>query len=240
VLRRGDVSAAHANMPPDAKGICVVHGLRIRGFTIRWEAIAFLALLAAALGVCVTSIATTSAWRLAGNCALGCAVVLGGLAVRTALTAVRVFLTHSVNAEQEVLLLRLKDLASGHGVEVEISGRGRFGDRGGTLGLSRRTRSAINRSEVVLAIITTTIDLVTESELDYARSKGKLIVPIIGPHVETRAVSGKFGKMIRSFPEQSEDGVQAAEFLQGTNSSKRVQEGVRTVIGIGVELLKGR
>ena len=219
-----------------------MEGFSFRGLTIRWEVQAVVAVLAAGLGTVVELNASTLAYRLVGIGALACAGVLGGLAAWPAVATVKVFLSHSVSAEERVVLLRLRDLASLDGIRVEISRRELFRDHAGKRGLPRRTKTAIDRSHLLLAIITSPIDLPTETELAYAKAKGKFTVPIVGPHVETRAVFARFPYMIRSFPEQSEDKIQAAaaDFLQGRNVSKRVQKTVRAVVGISLALLSER
>ena len=217
-------------------------GLRFGGLTISSEAQVGAAALAATLVGVVGFSATTLGCRLVGVAAVACASLLVAVAAWRRVAPVRVFLSPCVNAEEAVTLLRLRDLASAHGIRIEISRRDVFRAYAGKPALPGRTKAAIDRSHLMLVIITGPIDLATATELAYGKATRKLTVPIVGPDVETRAVFGRFPYMIRTFPQKSGERAQAAadEFLQGCRVSKRTQKTVRTVVGISLALLSER
>src|SRR5579863_7202569 len=89
--------------------------------------------------------------------------------------AFKVFLSCGTDPNEQVAAWRLQTLATAYGMHVSVPNRN--GPQ--TRGITDQIRRAIDQSDCVLAIITEKVGDVVAHELNYAASKGKLIVPVV-------------------------------------------------------------
>src|ERR1700685_3574253 len=87
----------------------------------------------------------------------------------------KVFLICGTDASEQLAAWRLQTLATSYGMHVSVPNR----NGPTTRGITDQARRAIEQSDCVLAIITETLGPAVAHELNYALSKGKLIVPVV-------------------------------------------------------------
>lgn len=88
--------------------------------------------------------------------------------------AFKVFLSYGADAEEQVAAWRLQTLATSYGMHVSVPNRNGAGKAVGD-----QVRRTIDQSDCVLAIITGNLGPAVAGELNYALSKGKVIVPVV-------------------------------------------------------------
>src|SRR5271169_3209122 len=96
--------------------------------------------------------------------------------------ALNVFLSYSTDSEDNAIVWRLQTLAATNGIQFSVPPRNGTGSSlraAHKQHLTGPVRTAIDDADCVLAIITSKPSLAVEQELKYARSKDKLIVPIV-------------------------------------------------------------
>ncbi len=209
------------------------------GFSVVWLAPVLVGLVIAGLGAIIALKVPSFSYRVVAFIAVACGSALVGLAIWPTLTVARVYLSHAVGPGDSVTLLRLKDLASANGIKVENPRRELFRLDLPAQGLPHGIRAAIDRSDFVLALITAPVDLAAERELAYAEARNKLIVPIVGLLVEHRSHFGRFPRLIRPLPDQSDEQMQAeiTMFLRRYRVGRRLEKTVRQLVGISLGLL---
>jgi hypothetical protein len=150
----------------------------------------------------------------------------------------KVFLSFSVDAEDQVLIWRLQTLATAQGVELyvplwQIVENRRSGP------LPQVVRSAIERADCVLAIITSRTGPKVRDELNYAVEKKKVIIPLVERSV---ALPPFFKHLPKVFyfthgepPGRLESEV--LEYLKEQEINKESRQALGAVIAIGLGLL---
>lgn len=151
----------------------------------------------------------------------------------------KVFLSYSVDSDEQSIVWRLQTLAAAHGIEVFVPQRQGFrlpSSRVPLLGESVRT--AIDRSDCVLAIITSRTAAAVEKELSYALGRKKLIVPLVQDSIRDSAFFGKFPRVFRFSPFQPPGKIESevVEFLKQQKASKETQQVLGAVIAIGLSM----
>lgn len=106
--------------------------------------------------------------------------------------------------------------------------------------LSDQVRAAIEQSDCVLAIITSSTGPAMEKELNYALGKGKLIIPVVEQGVGDHSFLKKFNPIFRfsrfdGNPGQVES--QVLVFLKQQKLAKENRQALGAIIGIGMGLL---
>lgn len=152
----------------------------------------------------------------------------------------KVFLSYSVDPDEQAIVWRLQTLAAAHGIEVFVPQRQGFrlpSSRAPLL--SDLVRNAIDRSDCVLAIITSRTGSAVEKELNYALGKNKLIIPLVQDSIRGSSFFGKFTRVFRFSPVEPPGKVESevVEFLKQQKVSKETQQVLGAVVAIGLSML---
>lgn len=152
--------------------------------------------------------------------------------------SLNVFLSFSVDQEDQVLIWRLQTLATAEGIDIYVPLWQLVEDRRAG-SLPRVVRAAIDRADCVLAIITSRTGAKVRDELSYALQTRKLIVPLVERSVAQPAF---FKSLPRIFyftqnepPGRLESEVLA--FLKEQQLSKEKRQALGAVIAVGLGLL---
>ena len=107
-----------------------------------------------------------------------------------------------------------------------------------TRGITDQIRRAIDQSDCVLAIITEKVGDVVAHELNYAASKGKLIVPVVREGISVSTL-GTMPVFYFSPENSAQAEVQVVEFLKKQKVGKENLQSMAAFIlaGLGVFLL---
>src|SRR5713226_3843425 len=151
--------------------------------------------------------------------------------------AFKVVLSHSADPEEQPTVWRLQTLAAAHGIEVYVPQRAALPTRAAIL--SQAARTAIDRSDCVLAIITDRIRPAVQDELNYALGKGKIIVPIVKAGIGDASFLKSFPRVFEFSPWDNPGRVESevVEFLRQQKLSKEAQRAVGALVAIGLGLL---
>jgi nucleoside 2-deoxyribosyltransferase len=161
----------------------------------------------------------------------------------TLIMAFKVFLSYSTNPEEHAIVWRLQTLAASNGIEFFVPPRNGTGTspRGRQKRVvTSQARAAIDHADCVLAIITSRPSLAVEQELNYARSQGKLIVPI----VEKNVPQGAFfhGFTVFTFSRLNGDAgkleSEIVEFLKRQKLDKEHRRAVGALVAIGMGMFQ--
>ena len=152
-----------------------------------------------------------------------------------------VFLTYSMDPDEQSLVWRLQTLATAQGISVYVP------TREAPQGKSSRdmpkvrndVRAAINRADCVLAIITARAGSAIQSELNYALSSNKLIVPIVQQGVGDRTYFSKFPRVFWFSPAEPPGKLESeiVDFLKTRKLDKEAQQALGGVVAIGIGML---
>jgi hypothetical protein len=95
--------------------------------------------------------------------------------------AFNVFISYSGHDHEQSVVWRLQTLAAAQGIQVYVPKRVgfRLPSSRGSQGLRPTERVAIEKADIVLAIIASKTDRAVENELAYALERNKAIVPIV-------------------------------------------------------------
>ena len=131
--------------------------------------------------------------------------------------AYKLFISYSAGADQ-VIALRLQTLASVYGFTAYVPPlqTRQIGNRL----LLEDVRRAINDVDLFLAVVTQAPSTAAVAEVEYARGLSRLIIPIVGPHVD-RAFLQSFGQAFYidpSNPGKVETDI--LDFLQKSHTEK--------------------
>lgn len=153
-----------------------------------------------------------------------------------------VFLSYSVDPDEQAIVWRIQTLAAAQGIQVFVPQRP--GPRMPTsrhhVLIDEQTRKAIDQADCVLAIITTRTGTAVQKELNYARGKGKLIIPIVEQEVTNHAFLSGFAPVFRFSRWNSSPGKVEAEisqFLLRQKLDKDLRQGLGAIVAIGLGLL---
>jgi len=159
--------------------------------------------------------------------------------------AFKVFLSYSTDPEEHAIVWRLQTLATAQGIHVFVPqriGPGVPPARGGATGpiLSEQIRNAIDQSDCVLAIITTSTGRAVESELSYAQGKGKLIIPLVEQSVQNDTFLKTFSPVFKFSRLDGNPGrveMEVFEFLKKQEKNKEILQAVGALVTVGMGLL---
>jgi len=161
--------------------------------------------------------------------------------------AFRVFLSHSVGHEPQVLALRLQTLAAASGIQVYVPRRA-YHELGqpGYDKAKQEVRREIERSDCVLAVITD-LSGPTRRALDYelncALALRKLVIPIVEEdHKDDKLVHSLAKNGVPSFffpPGGNGGGVErgVAQFLEKQKLSKEKRQAIGGLVALADGLL---
>jgi nucleoside 2-deoxyribosyltransferase len=103
-------------------------------------------------------------------------------------------------------------------------------------------QSAIDRSDCVLAIITSRVDASVQAELRYASQKNKLVIPIVQTDFASHPLLAKFPRLFTFSPSDNPGKLESeiGEFLkaQRLDKEKRQAIGALAAVGLGLLLLQ--
>lgn len=143
--------------------------------------------------------------------------------------------------DEQSLVWRLQTLATSQGINVYVP------SRDGRQTLSSRhvatvrndVRIAIDRADCVLAIITARAGAAVQSELNYALSSNKLIVPIVQQGVGDQNYFSKFPRVFWFSPFEPPGKVEGevVDFLKNQKLNKEGKQALGAVVAIGVGML---
>lgn len=152
----------------------------------------------------------------------------------------KVFLSYSIDPEEQAIVWRLQTLAAAHGIQLYVPSR-----QAPRLPSSRRpilpddVRGAIDRSDCVLAIITHRTSPAVQQELNYAFGKAKLIIPIVQSTIADDEFLRKFPHVFIFSPADAPGKTESevVDFLRQQQLGKQRQQAVGALIAIGLGLL---
>jgi hypothetical protein len=150
--------------------------------------------------------------------------------------AFSVFLSHSLDPTEQTLAWRLQTLAAAHGIEMYVPQRG-AGPPLPAPGLA--VRSAIDRSDCVLAIITAKAGINVQKELKYALAKKKLVIPIVQSDFASHPLVAQFPRVFTFSPGDYPGKVEGeiVEFLKNLHISKEKQQAIGALAALALGLL---
>lgn len=145
-----------------------------------------------------------------------------------------VFLTYSLDAAEQSLVWRLQTLATAQGINVYVPTR-----EGTQATVRNEVRSAIDRADCVMAIITARAGPAVQNELNYALSTKKLIVPIVQQGIGNAAFFNRFPRVFWFSPHEPPGKVEGevVEFLKTKKLDKENKQALGAVVAIGVGML---
>jgi TIR domain-containing protein len=150
----------------------------------------------------------------------------------------RVFLSYSLDPAEQALAWRLQTLAAAHGIEMYVPAHGStYPVQAGTSWAA--IRSAIDRSDCVLAIINVEADARVQRELKYALAKQKLLIPIVHSDFRNYPLLAQFPRVFTFSPWANPGEVEGEvlRFLKEQDLSKRNRQAVGGLVALGVGLL---
>jgi hypothetical protein len=145
--------------------------------------------------------------------------------------AFKVFLSYGTDADEQVAAWRLQTLATSYGMHVAVPHRNGKGKT-----VTAQVHRAIGEADCILAIITGNIGPAVAEELNYALSKGKLIVPLVKQGIALPPVLQKV-RVFQFSPwntGQVENDV--VSFLQEQQLGKTKQQTIGALVAIGLGL----
>ena len=157
--------------------------------------------------------------------------------------AFKVFLSYSTDPEEHAIVWRLQTLAATHGIQLFVPQRPGFTSpsmRRNMPVLPDQVRAAIDQSDCILAIITSSTGPAVEKELNYALAKGKLIIPVVEQGVGDYSFLKKFHPIFRFSRFEGNPGKvesQVLEFLKQQKLDKENRQALGAIIAIGMGLL---
>jgi nucleoside 2-deoxyribosyltransferase len=155
--------------------------------------------------------------------------------------AFSVFLSYSVDPDEQAIVWRIQTLAAAQGIQVFVPPRAgtRLPSSRHHVMVDEQARKAIDQSDCVLAIITSRTDSAVQKELNYARGKGKLIIPIVEQEVTNNAFLSEFTPVFRFSRWNSSPGkveTEISQFLLRQKLDKDMRQGLGAIVGIGLGL----
>ena len=140
---------------------------------------------------------------------------------------------------------RLQTLATAQGIHVFVPQRTSQAlpsPRSGVTGpiLSEQIRNAIDQSDCVLAIITSSTGRAVDSELGYAQGKSKLIIPLVEQSVQDDTFLNSFSPIFRFSRLDGNPGrveMEVFQFLKKQEKNKEILQAVGALVTVGMGLL---
>jgi len=154
--------------------------------------------------------------------------------------AFKVFLSYGMDQEAQVTAWRLQTLGTSYGIDVVVPQRN--GAHSPSSGPSKtaltEVQRAIDSSDCVLAIITGQGGAAIERELNYARQRHKVIVPIVQHGVASPDFLARFPQTFQLSPWQDPKQLSdIMEFLKQQKLSKEKQQQLGALVLAGLGLL---
>jgi TIR domain len=149
--------------------------------------------------------------------------------------AFRVFLSYSLDPAEMALAWRLQTLAAAHAIEMYVPQHG-----AGTATPGAATAvEAIDRADCVLAIITTSVSEMVQSELAYALEQRKLVIPIVRTDLAGHPLLARFPQVFTFSPWENPGKVETeiVEFLKDKRLTKDKQQTIGALAALGLGLL---
>lgn len=147
-------------------------------------------------------------------------------------------MSYSLDPAEQALAWRLQTLAAAHGVEMYVPRRGSaFPSRAKTV--PGEVQNAIERSDCVLAIITSQADQAVQRELKHALAKNKLVIPIVHSDITDHALLAQFPRVFTFFPWDNPGKLEGdiVEFLKQQRLSKEKTQAIGALVALGIGLL---
>ena len=152
-----------------------------------------------------------------------------------------VFLSYSVDPDEQAIVWRIQTLAAAQGIEVFVPQRAGFpSSQRNPLILPGNVQKAIDRADCVVAIITNKTGAAVQRELNYALGKNKLIIPIVEQGVPNHSFLSKLAPIFRFSRSETEPGTVetgVSQFLLRQKIDKDLRQGVGAILAIGLGLL---
>jgi TIR domain len=149
--------------------------------------------------------------------------------------AFRVFLSYSLDPAEMALAWRLQTLAAAHAIEMYVPQHGAGTAPPGAVTVVQ----AIDRADCVLAIITTSVSEMVQSELAYALEHRKLVIPIVRTDLASHPLLARFPKVFTFSPWENPGKVETeiVEFLKDKRLTKDKQQTIGALAALGLGLL---
>jgi nucleoside 2-deoxyribosyltransferase len=151
----------------------------------------------------------------------------------------KVYLSYSVDPEEQAIVWRLQTLAAAHGIQIYVPQRQlpRTTSRSPVL-LPDAAKNAIDRADCVVAILTSRTGPAVDRELSYALGREKVIIPIVQENVADAPVLKKFATIFKISPrDPGKTETEVVKFLRQQKVSKEGLQIVGAVVAIGLGLL---
>jgi nucleoside 2-deoxyribosyltransferase len=145
--------------------------------------------------------------------------------------AFKVFLSYGTGADEQVAAWRLQTLATSYGMHVSVPHR-----NGSGKAVTSQVRRGIDQSDCVLAIITSNIGPAVAEELNYALTRGKLIVPIVKQGLTLPPALRNLRVFQLSPWNTGEIEADVLKFLQEQKFGKEKQQAMGALVAIGLGL----
>lgn len=152
--------------------------------------------------------------------------------------SLNVFLSFSVDRDEQALIWRLQTLATAEGIDVYVPLWQLVQERRGGP-LPRPVRAAIDRADCVLVIVTARTGTKVRDELSYALQRSKVIIPLVERSVALPALFNSLPKVFY-FNQGEPPGRLESEvlaFLKEQQISKDKRQALGAVIAVGLGLL---
>lgn len=152
-----------------------------------------------------------------------------------------VFLTYSMDPNEQSLVWRLQTLATAQGISVYVPARN--GPQGSVsrhaTAVRNDVRIAIDRADCVLAMITARAGVAVQNELNYALSVKRLIIPIVQQGVGDQNYFSRFPRVFWFSPLEPPGKVEGevVDFLKTQKLNKEGQQALGAVVAIGIGML---
>ena len=149
--------------------------------------------------------------------------------------AFRVFLSYSLDPAEMALAWRLQTLAAAHAIEMYVPQHGAGTAPPGAVTVVQ----AIDRADCVLAIITTSVSEMVQSELAYALEQRKLVIPIVRTDLAAHPLLARFPQVFTFSPWENPGTVETeiVEFLKDKRLTKDKQQTIGALAALGLGLL---
>jgi nucleoside 2-deoxyribosyltransferase len=153
-----------------------------------------------------------------------------------------VFLSYSLDPDEQAIVWRLQTLAAAQGIQVFVPQRAGFHlpSSRRPLMLDDQVRKAIDKSDCVLAIVTSSTGAAVQKELNYALGKNIPIIPIVEQGVESHSFLRKLTPIFRFSrwdPNPGRVETEVSQFLLRQKLDKDLRQGVGAIVAIGLGLL---
>jgi hypothetical protein len=145
--------------------------------------------------------------------------------------AFKVFLSYGAGADEQVAAWRLQTLGTSYGMHVSVPHR-----NGAGKAAVNQVHRNIDQSDCVLAILTGNIGPAVAEELNYALSKGKVIVPVVRQGVTVPSALKSLRLFEFSRRNTVEVEAEVVKFLHDQKLGKEKQQAIGALVAIGLGL----